>query len=32
MHHVLIIDDDESVREALKDFLEEKEFEVTRTA
>jgi nitrogen regulation protein NR(I) len=29
MHRVLIIDDDESVREALKDFLEEKEFEVT---
>jgi nitrogen regulation protein NR(I) len=29
MYHVLIIDDDESVREALRDFLEEKEFEVT---
>jgi len=29
MNHILIIDDDESVRDALKDFLEEKGFKVT---
>jgi nitrogen regulation protein NR(I) len=29
MYHVLIIDDDESVRDALKDFLEENGFKVT---
>jgi len=32
MNHVLIIDDDESVRDALKDFLEEKDFKVTTAA
>ncbi len=32
MHHILIIDDDESVRDALQDFLEEKDFKVTTAA